>query len=348
MDRFACHPEHRERPRGVRCGFTLIELLVSIAIIAILIGLLLPALGAARGEARTALCMSNMRQLGVSNATYASQNKGLNATFSWKGGERNQSIYSDLSAAAFPLDRLAACGQLIGMLREVRPWQSIDDATSVGQRLLPYARHTPLFLAYYDGRSFPDPTGVCPEDDSRVANLHEDPESEIGIYDALEFFASSYQLVPAAWDLRQSVNINESDHSRLQEGRGGYGGFTITNANSFGQTRLDRVAFPSSKVHFYDLYDRHTALAPGRSFKMYAEDDARLPLLFFDGSVRIMPSADANPGWQSISPSAGPKYVISRDNGVQVSAFARYRWTRGGLRGIDFGGPEINTGQSRD
>jgi prepilin-type N-terminal cleavage/methylation domain-containing protein len=57
-------------------AFTLVELLVVIGIIAVLVGILMPALNRARAQAQQTQCMSNMRQVGVGLQMYVGENKG--------------------------------------------------------------------------------------------------------------------------------------------------------------------------------------------------------------------------------------------------------------------------------
>lgn len=62
-----------------RRAFTIVELLCVCAVIAVLTGLLLPALAGAREAARTAACFSNLRQLILANDTYAGDNRSCYA-----------------------------------------------------------------------------------------------------------------------------------------------------------------------------------------------------------------------------------------------------------------------------
>jgi hypothetical protein len=103
---------------------------------------------------------------------------------------------------------------------------------------------------------------------------------------------------------------------------------------------------------WFDLFDRHYS----KRTIWYAYESASQPLAFFDGSVNVGATHFANPGWQNQAgaqfANPNPSLVTYRTfnatdpaplygNPLQDRRPQYYRWTRGGLRGIDFKGQEV-------
>ncbi|NJL30231.1 MAG: prepilin-type N-terminal cleavage/methylation domain-containing protein [Phycisphaerales bacterium] len=98
-------------------GFTLIELLVVISIIALLVGILLPALASARDAASVSQCLNSLKSMGVANQIYVSDyNLNVpaniknpdNSSYSWyRNSHFRKSLALDASQGAFSDDEFA-------------------------------------------------------------------------------------------------------------------------------------------------------------------------------------------------------------------------------------------------
>ncbi|MEM1167176.1 MAG: type II secretion system protein [Planctomycetota bacterium] len=333
----AARPCHRCQPTGH--AFTLIELLVVVAVIALLIGLLVPALARGRAAALRVECFSNVRQSLIAMAAYSVDDKDTYPDWSWKPGDGLGTTLS--STIRDDYDTLWGRGgqvnavTLEAMSRIIERLEIPEEAYQGFTDFLqwhPWPRNWNLLLLdYFDSQNRIPQVTICPEDSVRVeisrnsagwsmlrSMVEEIYPQEIidnGYYIA-QVARSSYSYPPAFWDINQSLDINSTGLGiegaqtavwrRVFSGgsmSGVWGVYSVPDVTDeqmlLGDVPTATTAYPSDKGMLYEHIDRHEAN------RFFLDRDSIPTIGFADGSVRKIRGKDITFGWQPRVPSRG-------------------------------------------
>ena len=346
-------PAPAVRPRA----FSLLEVLVSIVAVVMVGGVLVPAMGSLRDEAQNTQSRANLMQIGQSRDQYAADNKGRIFTYTWRAGEphvmpdgRTRTGNSDVEAASYQ-------SQEIIMRRTGRINGVFKILTLQGH--IPHRRFSHLVLMDYmagdDDEAFPGEVFADPADGD-LLNWQErqldygQGSSVPYVQQALQgydqnnswtllatrqrwAFGTSYQSVPYAWqgDGPDNIYIPISSTPHL---------YSSSGSPDLSGRYINQVAFPAQKVHLHEEFDREQ-----KRFPWFAYDHAKPEKLMFDGSINSQPSGEAHDSVNPAQPGQvwRQRYVPLDTFPIPLGGFGdntllnmRYRWTEGGLQGIDY------------
>lgn len=325
-------------------GFTIVEAAVVVVAVALVCCLAATTGQLTRKRAGLVGSLANLKKIGETGANYAADFDEALWAFSWRPFD-SLSDYPDLQN---PLSEAAAfMYQTVDIVRRLSGDEFIP---RLDNRFGPPFTST-LVLADYLDDAIPAEWMVSPGDRLRL-DWQADPDDLPGfgeqggeVWESIFCpYGSSYGLMPAFWapDERSSDGQNTVSQYVPRHDL-----FLIPNNVPLGRRSFHEVSFPSQKVQVAEREQFFFGVRP----VYYLHPTARVPLLMADGSAGVRTTADANRSGSpnNLSDPLRATLLDYKPNSVYeaeaISGGARdedldgkYKWTRHGLRGIDFSG----------
>ncbi|MHA7813439.1 MAG: hypothetical protein ACX94C_08615 [Phycisphaerales bacterium] len=340
-----------------RNGFALSECVVLVVVVGLLLAIVVPMFSAARMKMRGQTSAQKLMSIGQGGMMYAADNKDRLFGYNWRAGEiytmpdgRQKQPNSDTDASVY---------QNLEILQRRTGRASGQFKVLYNHSRLPHRRYSHLVLMDYMNEPFGSDRFIDPNDvkqhqwkdnpleygsgsgvpyaDGIPAGYDQDPNWPIAAIRQRWAFGSSYQVVPDAWQQEfgaRYIPVETTPHLLTQSG--GIGQIPLAQGR-----RLRSVLHTANKVWMYEEFDRD------RQNPLYfGYDDAQVEKLMFDGSVNSWASGIAAP---SVVPEYGifhwkqayvpldqfPVPVGGLGDSTEISQ--RFRWTFGGLTGINYG-----------
>jgi type II secretory pathway pseudopilin PulG len=318
-------------------GFALAELVAVIAIVALTAVIAKVLSDGVRRRSMASVSVENLHRHAAATTSYAADSADLFWTTSWRAGMDLPTEWGDLKNKNHT-DYAAGAAQVIDILRRVGGRLDINFIDGWIPQI--YFSHVPL-LDYL--KQVPATWVVSPADRHRLAWANDPKGFDKGVFLPCQPspgnatkrwpYSSSYQLSPSFYD--------QSDvDRRLAQASG----IDTYNSSTYGKMHgfaMSGVVFPSQKVHLFEGAAHHTEEGAGPDCdepRPFVFPDSRVAMVFVDGHAAWNVSADANPGWQPRKPESPDPTYITVDGEYYPGI---YRWTRQGIAGRDFGGPEV-------
>ena len=344
--------------RNKRAAFTLIELLVVIAIIALLVAILLPALGQAKHSAKLAQNVANLRSLGSGNSAYAADFKDKFPSFTWKANVQYPftSGYSNggftTTQMSAPNDVAAAAMQATDILRRRATPDWFD--CPIPPNWIPHVRNSHLVMIDYLAARLPEPIVISPFDRTLLTYAADPlryrqpdpavPNSPIAI---TRPYSSSYQSVTSLY-APDRFTIDGGSLTQATSQTTYYFNAGSASRYRLGYRPLSACAAPAQKVLYMEDVGRHQSATQQYYF---THPSSQSCVTMVDGSARVIATKDINPGAYWAASNAQPRQPMTIEfdpSGANAQQWpgtsylqpGRHRWTFKGMQGIDLGGAE--------